>query len=132
MKIKPILILLTIGNLFSIEAQEKKQPMNPFYQSYNTPFNVPAFDKIKTEHFKPAILEGIKRHQAEIDAIANNPAAPTFDNTILAMENAGELLSEANRVFGNYNSANTNEQIQTIAKEIAPEMSAHGDNISLN
>ncbi|WP_035759647.1 M3 family metallopeptidase [Flavobacterium tegetincola] len=132
MKIKPFLILLTIGNLFTIEAQEKKQTMNPFYQSYNTPFNVPAFDKIKTEHFKPAILEGIKRHQAEINAIANNPAAPTFDNTILAMENAGELLSEINRVFGNYNSANTNEEIQTIAKEVAPEMSAHGDNISLN
>ena len=132
MKIKPFLILLTIGNLFTIEAQEKKQTMNPFYQSYNTPFNVPAFDKIKTEHFKPAILEGIKRHQAEINAIANNPAAPTFDNTILAMENAGELLSEVNRVFGNYNSANTNEEIQTIAKEVAPEMSAHGDNISLN
>lgn len=132
MKIKPFLILLTIGNLFSMEAQDKKQTMNPFFQSYSTPFNVPAFDKIKDEHFKPAILEGIKRHQAEIDLIANNPEAPTFENTILAMENAGELLSEVNRVFGNYNSANTNEHIQAIAKETAPEMSAHGDNIALN
>lgn len=132
MKSKSLLILLTIGNLFTIEAQEKKQTMNPFFQSYDTPFNVPAFDKIKNEHFKPAILEGIKKHEAEINLIANNPEAPTFDNTILAMENAGELLSEVNRVFGNYNSANTNDELQAIAKETAPALSAHGDNISLN
>ncbi len=132
MKSKSLLILLTIGNLFTIEAQEKKQTMNPFFQSYDTPFNVPAFDKIKNEHFKPAILEGIKKHEAEINLIANNPEAPTFDNTILAMENAGELLSEVNRVFGNYNSANTNDELQAIAKETASALSAHNDNISLN
>ena len=132
MKIKPFLILLTIGNMFSMDAQEKKQPMNPFFQTYDTPFNVPAFDKIKNEHFKPAILEGIKRHQDEINLIAGNHEVPTFENTILAMENAGELLSEVSRVFGNYNSANTSEQIQAIAKETAPELSAHSDNIALN
>ncbi|WP_396177457.1 M3 family metallopeptidase [Flavobacterium sp.] len=132
MKSKSLIILLTIGTFLSVEAQEKKQTMNPFFQSYNTPFNVPAFDKIKNEHFKPAILEGIKKHEAEINLIANNPEAPTFDNTILAMENAGELLSEVNRVFGNYNSANTNDELQSIAKETAPALSAHGDNISLN
>ena len=132
MKIKPFLILLTIGNMFSMDAQEKKQPMNPFFQTYDTPFNVPAFDKIKNEHFKPAILEGIKRHQDEINLIAGNHEVPTFENTILAMENAGELLSEVSRVFGNYNSANTSEQIQAIAKKTAPELSAHSDNIALN
>lgn len=132
MKSKSLLILLTIGNIFTIEAQEKKQTMNPFFQPYDTPFNVPPFDKIKNEHFKPAILEGIKKHEAEINLIANNPEAPTFDNTILAMENAGELLLEVNRVFGNYNSANTNDELQAIAKETAPDLSAHGDNIALN
>lgn len=132
MKSKSFLILLTIGNLFTIEAQEKKQTMNPFFRPYNTPFNVPPFDKIKNGHFKPAILEGIKKHEEEINAIANNAEAPTFDNTILAMENAGELLSEVNRVFGNYNSANTNDELQAIAKETAPALSAHGDNIALN
>jgi peptidyl-dipeptidase Dcp len=132
MKSKSLIILLTIGTFLSVEAQEKKQTMNPFFQSYNTPFNVPAFDKIKNEHFKPAILEGIKKHEAEINLIANNPEAPTFENTILAMENAGELLSEVNRVFGNYNSANTNDELQAIAKETAPALSAHSDNISLN
>lgn len=132
MKSKSFLILLTIGNLLTMEAQEKKQTMNPFFQPYDTPFNVPPFDKIKNEHFKPAILEGIKKHEAEINLIANNTEAPTFDNTILAMENAGELLSEVNRVFGNYNSANTSDELQAIAKETAPVMSAHGDNIALN
>ncbi len=124
--------MLTIGSFFPMEAQEKKQAVNLFFQSYNTPFNVPAFDKIKNEHFKPAILEGIKRNEVEINAIANNPEAPTFENTILAMENVGQLLSEVNRVFGNYNSANTNDELQALAKEIAPNLSSHYDNISLN
>ena len=132
MKSKSLLILLTIGNLLTLEAQEKKQTMNPFFQPYDTPFNVPPFDKIRNEHFKPAILEGIKKHEAEINLIANNTGAPTFDNTILAMENAGELLSEVNRVFGNYNSANTNDGLQAIAKETAPVLSAHSDDIALN
>ena len=126
--------MLVIGNILTIEAQEKKEntTMNPFFQAYNTPFNVPPFDKIKTEHFKPAILEGISTHQAEINVIANNMQSATFENTILAMENAGELLSNVNIVFSNLNSANTNKEIQDIAKEMAPNLSAHRDNIYLN
>jgi peptidyl-dipeptidase Dcp len=134
MRNKSLFILLVIGNLLTIEAQEKKEntTMNPFFQVYDTPYNVPPFDKIKNEHFKPAILEGIKKHEGEINAIANASAAPTFDNTILAMENAGELLSNVNVVFSNLNSANTNKEIQNIAKETAPNLSAHRDNIYLN
>lgn len=124
--------MLAIGNMLTIEAQENKQNMNPFFQAYATPFEVPPFDKIKNEHFKPAILEGIKRHEAEINTIANNPETPTFDNTILAMENAGELLSNVNTVFSNLNGANTNEELQKIAKEISPNLAAHNDNIYLN
>ena len=126
--------MLVIGNLLTIEAQEKKEntTMNPFFQVYDTPYNVPPFDKIKNEHFKPAILEGIKKHEGEINAIANASTAPTFDNTVLAMENAGELLSNVNVVFSNFNSANTNKEIQNIAKETAPNLSAHRDNIYLN
>ncbi|MBA4317669.1 MAG: peptidase M3 [Flavobacterium sp.] len=134
MRNKSLFILLVIGNLLTIEAQEKKEntTMNPFFQAYDTPYNVPPFDKIKNEHFKPAILEGIKKHEEEINAIANASAAPTFENTILAMENAGELLSNVNVVFSNFNSANTNKEIQNIAKETAPNLSAHRDNIYLN
>ena len=134
MRKKSFFILLVIGNMLTIEAQEKKENtiMNPFFQAYDTPFNVPPFDKIKNEHFKPAILEGISKHQAEINAIANNTQPATFENTILAMENAGELLSNVNTVFSNLNSANTNKEIQNIAKEMAPNLSAHRDNIYLN
>ena len=134
MKTKSLFILLVIGNLLTIEAQEKKENpiMNPFFLAYDTPYNVPPFDKIKNEHFKPAILEGIKKHEEEINAIANSSASPTFENTILAMENAGELLSNVNVVFSNFNSANTNKEIQNIAKETAPNLSAHQDNIYLN
>lgn len=126
--------MLVVGNMLTIEAQEKKETttMNPFFQAYDTPFQVPPFNKIKNEHFKPAILEGISKHEAEIAAIANNTQAPTFDNTILAMENAGTLLSDVSSVFSNLNSANTNKEIQNIAKEVAPNLSAHRDNIYLN
>lgn len=126
--------MLVMGNILTIEAQEKNETtaMNPFFQAYDTPFQVPPFDKIKNEHFKPAILEGINSHEAEISVIANNVEAPSFDNTILAMENAGRLLSDVSTVFSNYNSANTNKEIQNIAKEVAPNLSSHRDNIYLN
>lgn len=134
MRNKSFFILLVIGNLLTIEAQEKKEntTMNPFFQAYDTPYNVPPFDKIKNEHFKPAILEGIKKHEEEINTIANSSSEPTFENTILAMENSEELLSNVNTVFSNFNSANTNKEIQNIAKETAPNLSAHRDNIYLN
>ena len=132
MRKKSFFILLAIGNILTAEAQENKQTMNPFFQAYNTPFEVPPFDKIKNEHFKPAILEGIKKKEATVDAIANNPEAPNFENTILAMENAGELLANVNIVFSNLNGANTNDELQKIAKEVSPNLAAHNDNIYLN
>jgi peptidyl-dipeptidase Dcp len=105
---------------------------NPFFKKYDTKFNVPPFEKIKPEHFLPAIKEGIKQHEKEIDAIANSKAEPTFENTIVAMEQSGELLSEVSTVFFNLNSANTNDELQQIAKEISPLLSNHADNIALN
>lgn len=105
---------------------------NPFLTEYTTPFQVPPFDKIRMEHFKPAMLEGVKQHEKEISAIVNNKQKPTFANTILAMEEAGKLMSKVNTVFYNLNSANTNEEIQALAKEMAPVLSAHRDNINLN
>ena len=113
-------------------AQKKQTNQNPFFEKYNTPYNVPAFDKIKVEHFKPAFLEGIKQQEKEIDAIASNTQKATFENTILAMENSGKLLSEVSTVFFNLSSANTNAEIQKIAQEVSPLMAAHSDNINLN
>ncbi|WP_239987030.1 M3 family metallopeptidase [Flavobacterium tibetense] len=113
-------------------AQKKQTNLNPFFEKYNTPYNVPTFDKIKVEHFKPAFLEGIKQQEKEIDAIASNTQKATFENTILAMENSGKLLSEVSTVFFNLSSANTNADIQKIAQEVSPLLAAHSDNINLN
>ena len=74
---------------------------NPFFEKYTTPYGTVPFDKIKNEHYEPAIREGISRQAAEIDAIVNNPEAPTFANTILAYEKSGELLDRVTTVFGN-------------------------------
>lgn len=129
---KFILIAAVIAGNLTAVAQQTQQPMNPFLAPYNTPYDVPPFNKIENSHFKPAILEGIKQHDEEIAAISANPSAPTFENTVLAMENAGELLRRANVVFNNMNSANTNPEIQNIAKEVAPALAAHHDNTYLN
>src|SRR5690606_6362215 len=101
-------------------------------ETFDTPYGVPPFDLIKNEHFEPAILEGIKQHQAEIDAIANSTEEPTFENTIEAMEYSGSLLRRNRTIFGNLSGAHTNDQIKEIAKELSPVLSEHYDNIYLN
>lgn len=134
MNLKSTLLLSLSFSALTLQAQEQQSPntMNPFFSAYTTPYEVPPFDQIKNEHFKPAILEGIKQQEAEINAIANNPEAPTFNNTILALENSGKLLNKVSTVFSNLNGANTNPELQKIAKELAPALSAHSDNINLN
>ena len=108
------------------------QGRNPFFETYSTPHGAFPFDKIKTGDYGPAIHEGIRRQNAEIDAIIHNPEAPTFSNTILPYEKSGELLHNVNTVFGNLLSAETNDALQELAKEIMPLMSEHENNISLN
>lgn len=105
---------------------------NPFLEKYSAPHGTTPFDKIKTGDYEPAIREGIRLQNAEIDAIIDNPEAPTFDNTVLAYEKSGELLQRVNTVFGNLLSAETNDDLQELAKEIMPLMSEHENNISLN
>src|SRR5690606_39046777 len=119
---------LVVASMFvGCGSENKLQSDNPLLAAYDTPFNVPPFDKIKDEHFKPAFEEALKQHNFEIDSIINNSEEPTFENTIVALENAGSLLSNVSTVFYNLNSANTNDSIQSIAKELAPQLSAHSD-----
>lgn len=129
---KTIFICTVIGLSLLSTPQAKAQNMNPLLEKYTTPFEVPPFGSIKNEHFKPAFAAAIAKHDQEIKAIAENTAAPDFNNTIVALENSGQLLASVSTVFYNLNSANTNEEIQKIAKEISPDLSAHNDNISLN
>lgn len=114
---------------------KKQQPLdlnNPLLAKYETNFEVPPFDLIKDEHFRPAFKQALELHNAEIDSILEITDEPSFANTIVALENAGQLLSQVSTVFYNLNSANTNDTIQAIAKDMAPVLSAHGDEISLN
>lgn len=108
------------------------QAQNPFFEKYSTPHGTIPFDKIKNEHYEPAIREGINRHDAEIEAIINNPAAPTFANTIAAYEKSGRLLNHVSTVFGNLLSAETNDDMQELAKTIMPLLSEHSNNVTLN
>lgn len=113
-------------------ACQQQSAENPFFSEWNTPFATPPFELIQEDHYLPAIKEGIAREKAEIDAIISNPDAPTFKNTIEALDRSGEFLSRVSTVFHNLNSAHTNETMQALAKEIAPMISQHNDDINLN
>lgn len=114
------------GIMSTIHAQ------NPFLEPYNTPHGTAPFDKIKTEHYEPALREGMRLHNKEIDDIISNKETPTFNNTILPYEKAGELLGRVSTVFGNLMSAETNDEMQALAKKLMPVLSAHNNNIGLN
>ncbi|WP_374461255.1 M3 family metallopeptidase [Chryseobacterium taeanense] len=105
---------------------------NPFMKKSKLQYEAPEFDKIKDEHFKPAFDFGLKQHDAEILKIANNPEAPTFENTLVALEKSGEILKRAVIVFSNLTSANTNPTLQALDEEYAPIFAAHSDKMYLN
>jgi peptidyl-dipeptidase Dcp len=105
---------------------------NPLLAPWTAPFGVPPFDKVREEHFLPAYHDAIARHNAEIAAIASSKAAPTFANTIVALDEAGDLLGRVGTVFGALSSAETTPGLQAIARETAPLLSAHHDDIAMN
>ncbi|MDH0448037.1 MULTISPECIES: M3 family metallopeptidase [unclassified Shewanella] len=130
---------LMTGALAGCSTQDTKatnvtavQTQNPLFQASTLQYQAPDFSVIKDEHFQPALEQGIKEHYQEILAIANNPAAPTFDNTIVAMEKSGALLTRASSVFYNLAGSNSNPALRKIQGEMAPKMAAHSDNINLN
>ncbi len=110
----------------------EKKTENPFFSEYQTPFQVPPFDKIDTSDYMPAFMKGIAQHNAEIDSIIQNQASPDFENTILALDKSGKLLTRVSKVFYNLNEAETNKQLQSLARQLSPIMSKHQDDISLN
>lgn len=130
---------LMTGALAGCSTQDTKaanvtavQTQNPLFQASTLQYQAPDFSVIKDEHFQPALEQGIKEQYQEILAIANNPAAPTFDNTIVAMEKSGALLNRASSVFYNLAGSNSNPALSKIQGEMAPKMAAHSDNINLN
>jgi len=109
-----------------------KGSANPFLVKWNTPFGVPPFDGIKLGHYRPAFDEGMKLHKKEIEAIIGNEDSATFENTVEVLDRSGDMLSRVSRVFFAMRSSMTNDEIEAIAKDVAPELSKHRDEIRLN
>lgn len=130
---KNLVIFIIIGGLmiFACSTQTSTNS-NPFYTEYDTPFGTPPFSEIKIEHYLPAFKDGMQQEQQDIAAIVDNTEKPTFENTIDALEQTGELLEKVSNVFYNMTSALTNDELQAIAKELSPLLSKHRDDIRLN
>ena len=111
---------------------QQAQTQNPFFAPSTLEFNYPQFDRIKDADFAPAFDRGMAEQKAEIAKIADNPEAPTFDNTILAMERSGQVLSRASYVFFNLTSANTDDELNKLEAEYSPKFAAQHDSIYLN
>lgn len=108
------------------------QEGNPFMTEYTTQFNIPPFDQIKTEHYLPALKAGIAEQNKEIEAIINNPEAPTFENTILALDNSGQTLNNVAYVFFAFTEALSSPELQKVDEEFTPLLTKHSDEISMN
>ena len=130
---KDILLILGLILIISCEQKFKLDPnINPFFQEWNTQFEVPPFLDIKNEHYMPAFKKGMEENLKEIDIIVNNSQEPTFENTIEELERSGKLLGKVQRVFSNLASSNTNSQLQELQRDLSPMLSAHYDKIRLN
>ncbi|HSP33375.1 MAG TPA: dipeptidyl carboxypeptidase II, partial [Thermoanaerobaculia bacterium] len=124
--------LMLAFSLVAASALAADAPANPFLTRSTLPFQAPPFDKIKDADFQPAIEEGMTRELAEAERIANNTDAPTFENTIVAMEKTGDVLRRVSRVFFGLSQSNTNPTLQKAQSELAPKLAAHNDAIRLN
>ncbi len=125
-----LLFLFVISACTSLEKNNEMK--NPLLTEFNTPFGVPPFDLIKVEHFVPATEKAMKIHLEEINAIISNSDAPTFENTIVALERGGELLGQVENIFSNLNSSLTGPEMQEVATILSPKKSAHVDAIRMN
>jgi peptidyl-dipeptidase Dcp len=127
----------TANNLASaqqktVQQKNTNEQSNPFFSDFTTPYGIPPFEKIKHQHYLPAFEHGIKLNRQEIAAITNNKAAPTFENTIEAMEKSGDFLNTVSNVFYGLTGSMSDDEMRAIAKEISPKLSALSDDISLN
>lgn len=113
-------------------GQQAADTGNPFLSEFETPYGTPDFDRIKVEHYEPAFLKGIEQQNEEIKAIVDNPEEPSFENTIVALDNSGEILARVSGVFFALTEADTNDEMMALEAKIAPMLSEHSDNIFLN
>ena len=127
------LLIMAAAALVLLAGCKNKQDMeNPFFSEWNTPYDIPDFQRIKTEHYMPAFREGMKQQKEWIDNIANNSEEPTFGNTVIPYEYSGQLLQEVSAVFFNLSECENSPEMEAIAEEVTPLLSAHEDDIALN
>ncbi len=124
-----LLILATCCMAYSCTT---KTEMNPLLSEFQTPYGAPPFDKIKTEHYEPAIMKGIEEQNAEIDSIIRNSEAPDFENTIVALDNSGDILARVSGVLFNLTEAETTDSLTALSMRVTPLLAEHQDNIYLN
>ncbi len=125
-------LVFSAGSAGALASPPATTAVNPFFTASTLPFQAPPFNLIRDGDYQPGIEEGMKRQQAEIERIADNPAPPTFDNTIVAMEKSGSLLQRVNNVFSAVSQANTDATLQKVETEETPRLTAHQDAIYLN
>ncbi|MBR2398978.1 MAG: M3 family metallopeptidase [Alistipes sp.] len=128
-------LLAFVMVIMSLSACKNRNNMadNPFFESeWTTLYGVPPFDRIRFEHYKPAFEQGMSLHNEEIARIVESSEEPTFENTILAFDNSGQMLSRVSTVFGMLEAAETNEQMQDLSAEIMPQLAAHSDSFLMN
>ena len=129
---KKTLMTILVSGLMFASCSKQETTDNPLLQKWDTPFETAPFEKIKVEHYLPAFEAAMEEHNKEIQAIIDNAEAPTFDNTIAALDYAGETLSKVVGVFFNMMAANTSEELQKVNEQVGPMMATHSDNISMN
>tara|TARA_X000000368_G_scaffold163939_1_gene129234 strand:- start:628 stop:2721 length:2094 start_codon:yes stop_codon:yes gene_type:complete len=127
---KPFYLFLII--FLGLGCQNNGDAMNPFLTEYDTPYQIPPFEKIKFSHYEPAFQEGMKQHLSEVEQIASNQENPTFENTIAELERAGKTLDKVSSVFFNLLGSNTSDEMDALAMTISPALSSHSDSILLN
>lgn len=128
---RPLSVMTALMTL-PLLAADPAQAANPFFAEWKTPFGLPPFQDIREDHFLPAFREGMARQKAEVAAILDIQAAPTFENTILSLELSGQFLDRVGSVFFNLTGAETNSKLQAVNRDVMPLMSAHRDDIHLN
>lgn len=129
---KTLMIAATMSCLFCACSQKENLTSNPFLTEFQTPYATPDFDRIQFEHYEPTFLKGIEQQNEEIQSIVQNTEAPTFENTVVALDNSGELLARVSGVFFALTEADTNDSLIALQGRIAPMLSEHQDNIYLN
>ncbi|MDR0907729.1 MAG: M3 family metallopeptidase [Rikenellaceae bacterium] len=127
-----VVVVAAAATLYFTTHKKPKNMENPFFTTWDTPFGVPPFDEMLPEHFEPALLEGMSCQMAEIDTIKLNTAAPTFDNTVLALDRSGEFYGQVSRVFDLLTSAETNDSLEAIKTRMSPLEAAHSDAIVMD